>query len=1145
MNKTKLALCILVLISSFILSTIDVYAAETCVEMNIYHKHAGNTSSGGLCYTPVYHSHNSSCYTSVNAVKVISSNPITYDPCGCSHQVHNRHCTVCNSYFTSTTNYAGDCTQGHSSSNTGQIKCCTKQEITCGKTSSSIDKYNYTCTKNTNTVVGKISLYKNNGNNYTLEVKSTSATISSYSWNTGAKTSSIEVTANGTYSCTVTYKIENRTESQTLSYEVTDYDIIPPTFNYRIDYSDMVDDTVAVFIENVYDEGGLHDTPYSYDGGNTWVTDSKSYLYGQGTFELCVRDKCSNIAKQTISLNCLLKANVTIVNKNDPAISTELTPSSFKVEMHNYTSYSFIRQKKETVSPQDNKWEIIIPDDVTYSEDILVTSSTNNGFKSRTTTLTVKDINADDYWYGVLVKKQTNNGTDIQNPIYVYNDIHIDSITATCSFNSVEAGTEISLDNFVITAIFNDGEKLVINNIDKYKNNILFENGTTTVMPRTVGVYENKLVLTYLDNEYKANFTIQIIDTTKPIIKNISMDDFEIYSTVKEQEITIKIEAEDNSDNPLMYAFSSIDAISSPVYQNSSHITHVFAENSYVNVFVKDYSGNVEKSLFYVCFVDLEAPAIKEVLITPDIHVSSKEYTVTVNATDDCARADELQYKFVLNGNVIQNYSNNPQCTITQNGSLKIYVKDKTGKETEYTNEIQFYYVDNQKPTISDVKIRVASNQIIASVEASDNITEELTYACNSYSLNKTQKNKVFTITQTGDYTFSVIDDAGNKQEKTIHIDVAELTKNSLLYTIVSNISLKPLGNVYEFNGSIYTNTGYDIHVYYKKGIDTSKVLTSLDKKDFKNVFTYNFAKNGNYTLYSRNTSEESEYTGPLYYNSNIIINGIDKEVPTLTVNKSNGKITVNTKDNMSGIKKIVIVTNDDGQTKETEVVCNTQSLAFSHSFDIKENKVYKIYCLDNVGNKSSIQAVSPYGILNTDKDLKIYQVVFLSEKGGILKEQQVLEGYPAVAPVAPEKKGFAFSKWSEDYSSVTKNLYIYPLYENLGYKEEIKPVYDETLRYKLVVNPFAFSSKNSGLSEVPLHKIAQINPYEEGFYEYKKETYVNDNEKITSGKTQSKEENILQKITITNPIVMIPLLLLVIVIIIVHLIKRKYTKEY
>ena len=68
--------------------------------------------------------------------------------------------------------------------------------------------------------------------------------------------------------------------------------------------------------------------------------------------------------------------------------------------------------------------------------------------------------------------------------------------------------------------------------------------------------------------------------------------------------------------------------------------------------------------------------------------------------------------------------------------------------------------------------------------------------------------------------------------------------------------------------------------------------------------------------------------------------------------------------------------------------------------------------------------------INNPDLLVKKYDVVFKDENGNVLKTETVKEGESATAPNAPTKDGYNFVGWDKDYTNVTGNLEIKPLYE-------------------------------------------------------------------------------------------------------------------
>ncbi|RKD24752.1 InlB B-repeat-containing protein [Caminicella sporogenes] len=58
------------------------------------------------------------------------------------------------------------------------------------------------------------------------------------------------------------------------------------------------------------------------------------------------------------------------------------------------------------------------------------------------------------------------------------------------------------------------------------------------------------------------------------------------------------------------------------------------------------------------------------------------------------------------------------------------------------------------------------------------------------------------------------------------------------------------------------------------------------------------------------------------------------------------------------------------------------------------------------------------------------YTVKFLDDKGNILKEEDVVRGTSATAPIVPEKEGYKFIGWDKEFNNVTSNLIVTAQYE-------------------------------------------------------------------------------------------------------------------
>lgn len=104
-----------------------------------YHKHSGSSSGGGCYGTPIYHIHDSNCYTTVT------------NRCNCSgysqgdflgnHVVDGYPIYRCNNCPHISTDHGGKCNVSSQS-----------QELNCGKTENTIEYYSLSCGKTDNTI---------------------------------------------------------------------------------------------------------------------------------------------------------------------------------------------------------------------------------------------------------------------------------------------------------------------------------------------------------------------------------------------------------------------------------------------------------------------------------------------------------------------------------------------------------------------------------------------------------------------------------------------------------------------------------------------------------------------------------------------------------------------------------------------------------------------------------------------------------------------------------------------------------------------------------------------------------------------------------------------------------------------------------
>ncbi|MCR0184764.1 Ig-like domain-containing protein [[Clostridium] innocuum] len=64
--------------------------------------------------------------------------------------------------------------------------------------------------------------------------------------------------------------------------------------------------------------------------------------------------------------------------------------------------------------------------------------------------------------------------------------------------------------------------------------------------------------------------------------------------------------------------------------------------------------------------------------------------------------------------------------------------------------------------------------------------------------------------------------------------------------------------------------------------------------------------------------------------------------------------------------------------------------------------------------------------------DKAVYNVVFVDMNGAVLKSEKVKANSSATAPKAPEMEGYRFVKWDNDFTKVTRDLLVKPIYEKV-----------------------------------------------------------------------------------------------------------------
>lgn len=206
----------LVLFSSMGMQSKAVATQEVVAQVDLTHSHVGSSSASGGCYTtPENYSWSQQCTGySGGAWQYNGGWYVT--------------CTTCNNYWA----VPGDCS----------FQKCTKTITHTGT------RYLLSCGADADAVIGTFKITKIRDTEYILSPSVTASSSLcvpvSYTWDTGNE-GDLTVTANGTYTCTLSWKDNGAVKTATLQYVVTDYDTEPPVVSDVVRNMSRVQDCVV------------------------------------------------------------------------------------------------------------------------------------------------------------------------------------------------------------------------------------------------------------------------------------------------------------------------------------------------------------------------------------------------------------------------------------------------------------------------------------------------------------------------------------------------------------------------------------------------------------------------------------------------------------------------------------------------------------------------------------------------------------------------------------------------------------------------------------------------------------------------------------------------------------------------------------
>ncbi len=253
---------------------------------DIFHQHTGSSAGGG-CY--------SIKKSGETTEKVYCDGTMNYWPA-----YDRTTCSRCGASYAGDESYRG-C--WHYETRTTYY---TYYAIGCGKSPSTLLGSVFV-EKSTDDWVKSLVLtagYENTGNMVVNE--------NPYIWNgtEASESNTYEVNASGTYTLQLNAEASANTKAAIITVDVRNVDATAPiimahTLNPESDWTKegiMVSITQTADLQPDGNEGcGLHETPYSYDNGETWTTETTHLYMENGVHSILVRDRLENTSSYDVS----------------------------------------------------------------------------------------------------------------------------------------------------------------------------------------------------------------------------------------------------------------------------------------------------------------------------------------------------------------------------------------------------------------------------------------------------------------------------------------------------------------------------------------------------------------------------------------------------------------------------------------------------------------------------------------------------------------------------------------------------------------------------------------------------------------------------------------------------------------------------
>ncbi|MFW3544399.1 putative Ig domain-containing protein, partial [Staphylococcus caprae] len=527
---------------------------------------------------------------------------------------------------------------------------------------------------------------------------------------------------------------------------------------------------------------------------------------------------------------------------------------------------------KIAIEATDNSGQVVtnkvsgLPDGVSFNSDTNTISGTPTKVGNYPITVTTTDAsgNKTETKFTIeVVDKTAPTVTAIKDQIQEVNT-PIDSITVEATDNSGQA---------------------VTNKVSGLPDGVSFDSETNTISgtPTKVGSYPITVTTTDAEgNVTTTNFTIKVVDTTKPMVTSIKDQTKEVNTAID----SITIEATDNSGQAVTNKVSGLpEGVSFDSETNTISGTPTKVGNYPITVTTTDASGNKTETKFTIKVVDEIAPTVKAIANqTKEVNTSID--TIKIEASDNSGQPVTNKVSGLPTGVTFDSETNTISGTPTKFGSYPITVTttDASGNETETKFTIKV--VDTTKPMVTSIANQTKEvNTSIDSIkiEASDNSGQVVTNKVSGLPDGVSFDNETNTIsgtpTKVGSYPITVTTTDASGNETTTSFTIQVVDKTAPMVTAINNQSKEvntPIDKITieatDNNGQAVTNK--------VSGLPTGVTFDSAT-----NTITGTPTKLGSYPITVTTTDAEGNAT-----TTNFTIKVVDTTKPTVTAIKDQTK---------------------------------------------------------------------------------------------------------------------------------------------------------------------------------------------------------------------------------------------------------------